>query len=72
VPEGALFHVGSWKRSDGRVLKVMRMFHPEDGPLLFEQRMDQLIECEITEVKPMTIPSASIFYQEYKYGDPSV
>lgn len=62
--------MGSYKRADGRVLKVMRMFHPEDGPLVFEQRLDQLIHCEVTKVEPMKIPSGLIFYQEYKYGDP--
>ena len=70
VGEGALHHVGSYKRADGTILKVMRAFHPEEGPLCFEQRMDQLIKCEITEIKPMKIPSSLIFYQEYKYGDP--
>lgn len=69
VPEGALFHVGSYKRADGRVLKVMRMFDPEEGPLLFEQRMDQPLPYqEVYKVEPMKAPSAGIFFMEYKYG----
>ena len=69
VPDGALHHVGSYKRADGRVLKVMRMFHPEDGPLVYEQRMDQPLPYqEVYKVEPMKAQSGGIFFLEYKYG----
>jgi len=72
LPPGTLRHVGSFKHKD-RVLMIMRLpveLDPnDDAPLLWEDPMDQMFHCEVVKLQPMKIPSASIFYLDYKYGD---
>ena len=71
VPDGTLRHVGSYKHK-GHVLCIMRL--PEkldpndDGPLLWQDPMDQTFDVTDVKLQPMKVPSGAIFYHEYKYG----
>jgi hypothetical protein len=60
---------------DGTVLKRYKMIRIcpgaplMDGPICTQQRMDQLIHCELIERKPLPMPKApSIFFMDYHYG----
>lgn len=70
APPGTLRQVGSYKKGD-RVLQIMRYSFDttDDGPLFWEDPMDQTFTVEILKKEPLPIPKASIFFMDYKYGD---
>lgn len=72
VPEGTLRHVGCYKHKD-RVLSIMRLpleLDPEEKcPPLWEDPMDQMFYCEVVKIEPLPVPSGSIFYMDYHYGE---
>ena len=72
LPANFLRHVGSFKHTDGRILKIMRwpvhLDPNDDGPLAWQDPMDRLFNVAEVILKPMTIPTGGIFYMDYKYG----
>lgn len=74
LPPNTLRHVGSFKKSDGSVGKIMRLpaeIDPTDnGPLAWEQEMP-LFDIDVSSIKvqPMPVPSGAIFYQDFGFGD---
>ncbi len=69
VPDGVFHHVGSIKREDGRILKVMRLLDPVDGPIYIEDPMDHLFYIDEVKIQPMKSPVGLNFYMNYNFGN---
>jgi len=74
LPPDTLRHVGSFKKKDGTIGAIMRLpaevDREDNGPLAWEHEQE-LFDIDVSSIKvqPMPMPSALIFYAEYKYGE---
>lgn len=68
LPPGATHHVGSYKGSNGQILKIMLLPFDDDGDgiLLWEQEQ-RTFDIKEIELKPLSVPMSNIFYLNYNY-----